>query len=79
MDSLTLRFVFDRKGITLKEPKKESLKKEALIQIEVYDKLSRKKKYISTGEYILRKQYSDVGPPRRTLYRATSECSSNKS
>lgn len=62
MDSLTIRFVFDRKGITLKEPKKESLKKEALIQIEVYDKLSRKKKYISTGEYILRKQYSDVGP-----------------
>ena len=62
MDSLTIRFVFDRKGITLKEPKKESLKKEALIQIEVYDKSSRKKKYISTGEYILRKQYSDVGP-----------------
>lgn len=56
MDSLTLRFVFDRKAVTKKEPKKE-----ALIQIEVYDKVSRKKKYISTDEYILRSQYSPVG------------------
>ncbi|WP_085537264.1 site-specific integrase [Massilibacteroides vaginae] len=56
MDSLVLRFIFDRKGVTKREPKKE-----ALIQIEVYDKISRKKKYISTGEYILRSQYSPVG------------------
>lgn len=31
------------------------------MKIEVYDKVSRKKKYISTVEYILRKQYSNVG------------------
>lgn len=31
------------------------------MKIEVYDKVIRKKKYISTVEYILRKQYSNVG------------------
>ena len=56
MDSVVLSFVFDRKGITKKNPKKE-----ALIQIKVYDKKTRKRKYISTGEYILRSQYSPIG------------------
>lgn len=62
MDSLVLRYIFDRKGVTKKEPKKE-----ALIQIEVYDKISRKKRYISTGEYILKSQYSPIGTGRLSI------------
>lgn len=56
MDSAVLSFVFDRKGISKDNPKKE-----ALIQIKVYDPKTRIRKYISTGEYILRSQYSPVG------------------
>ena len=64
MDSVVLSFVFDRKGITKKNPKKE-----ALIQIKVYDKKTRKRKYISTGEYILKNQYSPVGPGGLSIIR----------
>ena len=56
MDNVVLSFVFDRKGVTKGNPKKE-----ALIQIKVYDPESRTRKYISTGEYILRSQFSPVG------------------
>lgn len=57
MDSLSIRFVFDRKGETKSAPKKK-----ALVQVEVFDKVSRKKVYISTGVKILREQYpSDAG------------------
>lgn len=57
MDGLSIRFVFDRKGETKKDPKKK-----ALVQIEVFDKKSRKKVYISTDVKILRDQYSmDAG------------------
>lgn len=64
MDSVVLSFVFDRKGVTKKNPKKE-----ALIQIKVYDKKTRKRKYISTGEYILKNQYSPVGPGGLSIIR----------
>lgn len=53
MDTLSLRFVFDRKG----ETKKDHTKK-ALVQVEVYDSNSRRKVYISTDVKILRSQYS---------------------
>lgn len=56
MDGVVLSYVFDRKGVT-----KEDAKKEALIQIKVYDTKTRKRKYITTNEYILKSQYSDVG------------------
>ena len=56
MNKVVLSYVFDRKGITKSNPKKE-----ALIQIKVYDPVTRKRKYISTGEYILKSQFSDVG------------------
>lgn len=57
MDGLSIRFVFDRKGET-----KNDAKKKALVQVEVFDKVSRKKVYISTGVKILREQYSsDAG------------------
>lgn len=52
MDGLSIRFVFDRKGET-----KNDAKKKALVQVEVFDKVSRKKVYISTGVKILREQY----------------------
>ena len=53
MDGLSIRFVFDRKG----ETKKDASKK-ALVQIEVYDKITRKKVYISTGIKLLKSQHS---------------------
>ncbi|NDW19288.1 hypothetical protein D0T53_10225 [Dysgonomonas sp. 216] len=53
MDGLSIRFVFDRKGET-----KNDAKKKALVQVEVFDKVSRKKVYISTGVKIIREQYS---------------------
>lgn len=56
MDNVVLSYVFDRKGVTKSNPKKE-----ALIQIKIYEPVSRVRKYISTGEYILRSQYSPVG------------------
>lgn len=56
MDTLLVRFVFDRKGETKKEPKKA-----ALVQIEVFDRITRKKVYISTGIKILANQYSANG------------------
>lgn len=56
MDGIILSYIFDRKGVT-----KVDAKKEALIQIRVYDTNTRKRKYITTDEYILKSQYSDVG------------------
>lgn len=57
MNTLSIRFVFDRKGET-----KNNSKKKALVQIEVYCKNTHKKVYISTGVKILREQYSpDAG------------------
>lgn len=56
MENIVLSYVFDRKGVTKVDPKKE-----ALIQIKVYDTKTRKRKYITTNEYILKSQYSKVG------------------
>lgn len=56
MDGLTMRFVYDRKGETKNNPDKK-----ALLQIEVYDKISRRKVYISTDIYLLAKQFSPEG------------------
>jgi site-specific recombinase XerD len=52
----SIRFVFDRKGIT-----KSDKNKKALVQIEVFDKVTRKKVYLSTGIKLFRSQYSDKG------------------
>lgn len=57
MENAVLSFVFDRKGVTKGKPHKE-----ALIQIKIYDPVTRLRKYISTGEYILKSQFSPVGP-----------------
>lgn len=56
MDTLSIRFVFDRKGET-----KNDAKKNAPVQIKVFVKISRKKVYISTGIKILKSQYSANG------------------
>lgn len=64
MEGIVLSFVFDRKGVTKKQPKKE-----ALIQIQVYNTKTWKRKYISTNEYILRNQYSPVGPGGLSIIR----------
>ncbi|MCD8042290.1 MAG: site-specific integrase [Tannerellaceae bacterium] len=56
MQTLSLRIIFDRKNETKKDPNKK-----ALLQIEVYDRDSQKKVYISTGVKILRSQYSTTG------------------
>lgn len=47
--------------MTAKEILKKDPNKKALVQIEVWDKVTRKKVYISTGIKILRSQYSDKG------------------
>lgn len=51
-----MRFVYDRKGITKTDPKKP-----ALVQIEVFDRTTRKKVYLSTGIKITKNQYSPNG------------------
>lgn len=56
MKLFSIRIVFDRKGETKNNPKKE-----ALVQIEILDKGMRKKKYISTGIKLFANQYSAVG------------------
>lgn len=54
--TLSIRFVFDRKGETKKDPSKK-----ALVQIEVYEKVTHKKVYISTGVRLTKKQFSTHG------------------
>lgn len=56
MENFGIRIVFDRKGETKKNPKER-----ALIHIEVTDKDTRRKRYISTGVKILANQYSTSG------------------
>lgn len=51
-----MRFVFDRKKETKKDPTKK-----ALVQIEIYDSVQRKKVYISTGIKLLESQFSPNG------------------
>lgn len=67
MDGVILSYVFDRKGVTKDNPKKE-----ALIQIKVYDTKTRRRKYISTNEYILRSQYSNVGSGGLSIIKHTN-------
>lgn len=56
MNLFSIRIVFDRKGETKSNPKKE-----ALVQIEVIDKTTKRKKYISTGIKLFANQYSANG------------------
>lgn len=56
MDNVIVSFVFDRRGIT-----KDNAKKEAPIHVRVYEPKTRIRKYIHTNESILKSQYSDVG------------------
>lgn len=56
MDNVVLSFVFDLRGVT-----KDNAKKEAPIHIRVWDPITRKRKHIHTNEFILKSQYSDVG------------------
>lgn len=56
MDNVILSFVFDLRGVT-----KDNAKKEAPIHIRVWDPATRKRKHIHTNEFILKSQYSDVG------------------
>lgn len=53
MDGLSIRFVFDQKGKTKKDSKYK-----AMVHVEVFDKVSRKKTYIRTDVKILKSQYS---------------------
>lgn len=56
MNILNIRIVFDRKGETKNNPKKQSL-----VHIEVLERQSKRKKYIYTGVKILPNQYSSHG------------------
>lgn len=56
MDNVIVSFVFDLRGVT-----KDNAKKEAPIHIRVWDPITRKRKHIHTNEFILKSQYSDVG------------------
>lgn len=56
MDNVIVSFVFDLRGVT-----KENPKKEAPIHIRVWDPITRKRKHIHTNEFILKSQYSNVG------------------
>ncbi|MFV0539179.1 MAG: tyrosine-type recombinase/integrase [Dysgonomonas sp.] len=55
MDNVVVSFVFDLRGIT-----KDNAKKEAPIHVRVYEPKTRIRKYIHTNEFILKSQYSDV-------------------
>ena len=56
MDNVILSFVFDLRGVT-----KDNVKKEAPIHIRVWDPVTRKRKHIHTNEFILKSHYSNVG------------------
>lgn len=56
MDNVVVSFVFDLRGVT-----KDNAKKEAPIHVRVYEPKTRIRKYIHTNEFILKSQYSDVG------------------
>ena len=52
MDTLKIKLVFDRKGIA------NTSNKQGVIEVYIYDSLSRKKIYISTGIEVLKNQFT---------------------
>ncbi len=56
MENAILKFVFDRKGITKKDASKKGL-----VQIEIYDRNTFRRAYISTGLKLKKNQFSPNG------------------